>query len=233
MFAALGTQGHRGRAARPDAGVLRRRGGRGAQVPPARPRRHVPVRRDGGRRRAHGGGAITTCRAASGSPPTPSCTPPAGRARPTRSTSTRPASRPTSAAGSRSTSTSAPQVPHIYAVGDVIGFPSLAATSMEQGRLAAAHACGEPVHAAAELQPIGIYTIPEISFVGKTEEELTDGRRALRGRHLALPRAGPRPDHRRLVRHAEAAGLAGRPAAARACTCSAPAPPSWSTSARR
>jgi NAD(P) transhydrogenase len=65
-------------------------------------------------------------------------------------------------------------VDHIYAVGDVIGFPALAATSMEQGRLAAHHACGEPVHEMNELQPIGIYTIPEISFVGKTEHELTE-----------------------------------------------------------
>ncbi|ACZ89041.1 Si-specific NAD(P)(+) transhydrogenase [Streptosporangium roseum] len=64
-------------------------------------------------------------------------------------------------------------VPHIYAVGDVIGFPALAATSMEQGRLAAQHACGEPVTEMHELSPIGIYTIPEISFVGKTEDELT------------------------------------------------------------
>jgi NAD(P) transhydrogenase len=64
-------------------------------------------------------------------------------------------------------------VPHIYAVGDVIGFPALAATSMEQGRLAAHHACGEPVHSAQQVQPIGIYSIPEISFIGKTEDELT------------------------------------------------------------
>jgi NAD(P) transhydrogenase len=63
--------------------------------------------------------------------------------------------------------------PHIYAVGDVIGFPALAATSMEQGRLAAHHACGYPLHAIAELQPIGIYSIPEISFIGRTEEQLT------------------------------------------------------------
>ena len=63
---------------------------------------------------------------------------------------------------------------HIYAVGDVIGFPSLAATAMEQGRLAAAHACGIESGTISELLPIGIYTIPEISFVGKTEEELTD-----------------------------------------------------------
>jgi NAD(P) transhydrogenase len=65
-------------------------------------------------------------------------------------------------------------VPHIYAVGDVIGFPALAATSMEQGRTAAYHAFGEPVHGLQDLQPIGIYTIPEISFVGRTEDELTD-----------------------------------------------------------
>jgi NAD(P) transhydrogenase len=65
------------------------------------------------------------------------------------------------------------EVPHIYAVGDVIGFPALAATSMEQGRLAAQHAFGEPVADMQELQPIGIYTIPEISFVGKSEDELT------------------------------------------------------------
>jgi NAD(P) transhydrogenase len=64
-------------------------------------------------------------------------------------------------------------VPTIYAVGDVIGFPALAATSMEQGRLAAHHACGEPVHAAHLLQPIGIYSLPEISFIGKTEDQLT------------------------------------------------------------
>ncbi|GIH11944.1 putative soluble pyridine nucleotide transhydrogenase [Rugosimonospora africana] len=67
-------------------------------------------------------------------------------------------------------------VDHIYAVGDVIGFPALASTSMEQGRLAAHHACGEPVRALGRLQPIGIYSIPEISFVGRTEDELTEAR---------------------------------------------------------
>jgi NAD(P) transhydrogenase len=65
-------------------------------------------------------------------------------------------------------------VPSIFAVGDVIGFPALAATSMEQGRLAAHIACGEPARSASMLlQPIGIYSIPEISFIGKTEDELT------------------------------------------------------------
>ncbi|WP_329521071.1 Si-specific NAD(P)(+) transhydrogenase [Spirillospora sp. NBC_01491] len=68
------------------------------------------------------------------------------------------------------------EVPHVYAVGDVIGFPSLAATSMEQGRLAAHHACGEPVSEIHKVQPIGIYTIPEISFVGRTEDELTEAK---------------------------------------------------------
>ena len=65
-------------------------------------------------------------------------------------------------------------VPHIYAAGDVIGFPSLAATSMHQGRLAMAHALGVPVHdAAATALPYGIFTIPEISMIGETEEQLT------------------------------------------------------------
>jgi NAD(P) transhydrogenase len=64
--------------------------------------------------------------------------------------------------------------PNIYAVGDVIGFPSLASVSMEQGRLAAAHAFGVAVHSNPANYPYGIYTIPEISFTGKTEEQLTD-----------------------------------------------------------
>jgi NAD(P) transhydrogenase len=66
------------------------------------------------------------------------------------------------------------EVPHIYAVGDVIGFPSLASTSMEQGRLAACHAFGVEVNSVPELFPYGIYAIPEISMVGRTEEELTE-----------------------------------------------------------
>lgn len=65
-------------------------------------------------------------------------------------------------------------VPHIFAVGDVIGFPALAATSMDQGRLAALHAFGEPVSQMRDIQPIGIYTIPEISYCGRTEVELTE-----------------------------------------------------------
>ena len=64
-------------------------------------------------------------------------------------------------------------VPTIYAVGDVIGFPSLAATSAEQGRRASCHAFGVPVRSSTIPLPVGIYTIPEISYVGRTEEELT------------------------------------------------------------
>jgi NAD(P) transhydrogenase len=64
--------------------------------------------------------------------------------------------------------------PHIYAVGDVIGFPSLASVSMEQGRIAAANAFGKSVSSNPAYYPYGIYTIPEISFIGKTEEQLTD-----------------------------------------------------------
>ncbi len=64
--------------------------------------------------------------------------------------------------------------PSIYAVGDVIGFPSLASVSMEQGRIAASHAFGKPLFSNPSYFPFGIYTIPEISFIGKTEEQLTD-----------------------------------------------------------
>jgi len=63
--------------------------------------------------------------------------------------------------------------PHVYAVGDVIGFPALASTSMEQGRLASCHAFGVACESLPHLFPIGIYSVPEISMVGKTEKELT------------------------------------------------------------
>jgi len=66
------------------------------------------------------------------------------------------------------------KVPSIYAAGDVIGFPSLASVSMEQGRLAAAHSVGLKITSNPANYPYGIYTIPEISFTGKTEEQLTD-----------------------------------------------------------
>ncbi len=65
---------------------------------------------------------------------------------------------------------------HIYAVGDVIGFPALASTSMEQGRMAACHAFDVPCESIPELFPYGIYSIPEMSMVGNTEEELTRNR---------------------------------------------------------
>jgi NAD(P) transhydrogenase len=62
-------------------------------------------------------------------------------------------------------------VPHIFAAGDAIGFPALAATSMEQGRVAVCHAFGfEYKKVVADLLPYGIYTIPEVSAVGETEE---------------------------------------------------------------
>jgi NAD(P) transhydrogenase len=65
------------------------------------------------------------------------------------------------------------EVENIYAVGDVIGFPSLASASKEQGRTAVCRAFNVPAVHAPELFPYGIYTIPEISFVGATEEALT------------------------------------------------------------
>ena len=65
---------------------------------------------------------------------------------------------------------------HVYAAGDVIGFPALASTSMEQGRRAVCHAFGmcDIGNYNTSLFPYGIYAVPEISMVGKTEEELTE-----------------------------------------------------------
>jgi NAD(P) transhydrogenase len=62
-------------------------------------------------------------------------------------------------------------VPHIYSAGDAIGFPSLASTAMEQGRIAACHAFGVPMPPAPEFFPYGIYSVPEISTIGLTEEQ--------------------------------------------------------------
>jgi NAD(P) transhydrogenase len=67
-------------------------------------------------------------------------------------------------------------VSHIHAVGDVIGFPSLASTSMEQGRIAACSAFGEPAQAPPEFFPYGIYSVPEISTIGMTEEQVREKR---------------------------------------------------------
>lgn len=64
------------------------------------------------------------------------------------------------------------QVPHIYAAGDVIGSPALAATSMEQGRLAACHAFGAPEDTAALPLPYAVYTVPEIAMLGPTSDDL-------------------------------------------------------------
>jgi NAD(P) transhydrogenase len=65
------------------------------------------------------------------------------------------------------------EVPHVYAAGDLIGFPGLASTSMEQARVAMTHACGGgEALKFSELLPVGIYTVPELSSVGETEESL-------------------------------------------------------------
>jgi NAD(P) transhydrogenase len=74
--------------------------------------------------------------------------------------------------------------PHIYAAGDAIGYPSMASTSMEQGRLAARHAFGATTHLFPTFFPLGIYTIPEISSCGQTEEQL-----AHKGYHYEVGRA--------------------------------------------
>ncbi|MCK5519798.1 MAG: FAD-dependent oxidoreductase, partial [Candidatus Marinimicrobia bacterium] len=67
-------------------------------------------------------------------------------------------------------------IEHIYAVGDIIGFPSLASTSLEQGRKASQHACLGKIHESFQNFPFGIYSIPVIAYVGKNEEELSQDR---------------------------------------------------------
>lgn len=66
------------------------------------------------------------------------------------------------------------EVPHVFAVGDVAGPAGLAATAMEEGRIATLHAFGQPVHERPELLPTGVYSVPEVAFVGRTEEQLTE-----------------------------------------------------------
>jgi NAD(P) transhydrogenase len=105
--------------------------------------------------------------------------------------------------------------PHIFAAGDVIGFPSLAATSMEQGRLAALAALEQPSRSLNALLPYGIYTIPEISFVGSGERELTKAEVPYvvgLGRYRELARgeiAGDRAGLLKLLVHAETRQILG------------------------
>ena len=106
-------------------------------------------------------------------------------------------------------------VPHVYAAGDVIGYPNLAATSSEQGRLAACHAFGVPAGPMASHFPVGIYAIPEISMVGATEQELTAGQGPVRDRHRTLPRDRPGPDPGRRQRAPQDALPPRGPAASR------------------
>jgi NAD(P) transhydrogenase len=74
-------------------------------------------------------------------------------------------------------------VPHIYAAGDLVGFPMLASVSMEQGRVAMSHACGVSRRVLLDMLPVGIYTIPEVSSVGETEESLkAKGRKYVSGK---------------------------------------------------
>ena len=67
-------------------------------------------------------------------------------------------------------------MPNIYAVGDVIGWPSLASAAYDQGRFAASHFCGDADYRLVHDIPTGIYTKPEISSVGKTERQLTEAK---------------------------------------------------------
>ena len=122
-------------------------------------------------------------------------------------------------------------VKHIYAVGDVIGFPSLAATSMEQGRLAACDAFGVDRQTDGQGAPDRDLHDPRDQLRRTHRGGADRRRRAVRDRHRPVPGARARPDPGRRPRHAEAARL-GRPTTrCSASTPSAPARPSSSTSA--
>ena len=105
----------------------------------------------------------------------------------------------------------ATKVDHIYAVGDVIGFPALAATSMDQGRLAAYHAFGEPVEG-YDRPPAHRHLLHPGGVLRRRDRSGTDQEGdSLRGRGVALPRVGQGADRRRLLRHAQTAGVDRRP----------------------
>ena len=124
------------------------------------------------------------------------------------------------------------EIPHVYAAGDVIGFPSLASTSLEQGRLAACHAFGIEAKSTPALFPYGVYTIPEISYVGRNEEELTQANVPYEmgnASYREIARGQIIGDSIEMLKTSSTA----RPAKYWVFTSSAKAPASWSTSARR
>ena len=123
--------------------------------------------------------------------------------------------------------------PHIFAVGDVIGFPSLASVSMEQGRIAAAHAFGDD--GALESRDLSLRHLHHSGdFVHRQDRRATDGRRrALRSGRGLLSRNRARPDSRRHHGPAEAHLSSRDPARCWAFTSSAKARPNCCTSARR
>ena len=192
MFAALGTRVTVIEQRQRLLGVLRRPDRGGAAVPPARPRRDVPLRRvrrgrrsarrldrhRARQRQAHPrrGGALLRR--------------PAGRDR-----GPGPARRPGIAADRRGRIEVGPgyrtNVEHIYAAGDVIGFPSARRDVHGAGAPGGVHAFGVASRTIERPAAVGIYTIPEISMVGRTEEELTEASGPLRDRHRPLRASWP------------------------------------------
>jgi NAD(P) transhydrogenase len=169
MFRVLGDEGEPHQHPRQAALLPRRRDRRRPRLPPPRPGlRHPPQR---GVRAVEPRTTAWCCtsRAASGSRATCSSGPTAAPATPRTWASRGSASSPTAAASSASTSNYQTALPHIYAVGDVIGPPSLASAAYDQGRFAATHI----VDGACDTRlsrdiPTGIYTTPEISSLGRT-----------------------------------------------------------------
>ena len=114
------------------------------------------------------------------------------------------------------TSTIARRSRRIYAAGDVIGFPALASTAMEQARVAMCHAFDLSTSSGCRrVMPYGVWTIPEIATVGETRGRARRARRDVRGGARVVPHQSARADHRRHRRVREAALRSRRPAAAR------------------
>ena len=158
-------QGHRRRPARPRALVPRRRDRRGVPVPAAPPQRDVPAAREGRRRRGAEGPrrAAEAGTRARRSCPRPCSTRPAGRATPSSSGWQTTGLETDKRGRIKVDENYRTAVPHIFAVGDCAGGAGLAATAMEQGRIAALHAFDQPVSQLPELIPTGVYAIPELA----------------------------------------------------------------------
>ena len=168
-------EGDRGRPAPARADLPRRRDRRGAAVHPPPQQRHVPPQRGRQRRDLHGDRPLVTHLASGKSVQSETVLYATGRQGDTGTLDLQKVGLKADKRGYIEVDGEyRTEVPHIFAVGDCSGGFGLAATAMEQGRLAALHAFERPVSTMPELLPTGVYAIPEIAMVGRTEEDLTE-----------------------------------------------------------